>query len=79
MSLVLPNQFCGSFECVSGLGSLWVAAIEPLSDFVAPLIDGVFLSLGTFEFSAESKAAVEISNEGADGHVIVDAVQFVRQ
>ena len=40
-----------------------------------PEIDGRFQSLGTFSFGTQ--AVVVISNEGTDGHVIADAVQFV--
>ncbi|RUL81771.1 FAD-dependent oxidoreductase [Tautonia sociabilis] len=36
---------------------------------------GPFHSLGTFPFAGE--AAVEIRTEGTDGHVIIDAVQFL--
>jgi hypothetical protein len=42
-----------------------------------PPIDGLFLSLGTFTFAKGKAGKVEISNEGVDGHVIVDAVQFL--
>jgi hypothetical protein len=41
----------------------------------APAIDNTFASLGVFEFNKE--AVVVISNEGTDGHVIVDAVQLL--
>lgn len=41
----------------------------------APVIDGAAVSLGVFEFGAD--AAVVVSNEGTDGHVIIDAVQFL--
>jgi hypothetical protein len=41
-----------------------------------PPIDDIFVMLGTFLFDRE-KAIVTISNEGADGHVIADAVQFL--
>jgi hypothetical protein len=34
-------------------------------------------SVGTFEFAAGEPAVVTISNAGTDGHVILDAVQFV--
>jgi hypothetical protein len=37
--------------------------------------DSPFRSLGTFRFEAGKKGAVVISNEGTNGHVIVDAVQ----
>ncbi len=43
----------------------------------APTIDGAFVSLGVFRFVADRPAVVTISNEHTDGHVIVDAVQFV--
>ncbi len=39
-------------------------------------IDGLFISLGRFAFD-EEPAVVEVSNRGTDGHVIVDAVQFL--
>jgi len=39
-------------------------------------IDGAFESLGVFEFGP--MGAVVISNAGTDGHVIVDAVQFLQ-
>jgi hypothetical protein len=42
-----------------------------------PAIDGVFHSLGTFEFTAENPAIVILSNAGADGHVVADAVQWL--
>jgi hypothetical protein len=42
-----------------------------------PPIDGQFLSLGLFDFSADQPAAVLISNHGADGYVIIDAVQWL--
>ncbi len=42
-----------------------------------PLKDGAALSLGTFSFPAGKTGSVEVSNEGADGFVVVDAVQFV--
>jgi hypothetical protein len=34
--------------------------------------------LGTYRFEAGEPACVTISNRGTDGHVVVDAVQFVR-
>lgn len=42
-----------------------------------PPIDKTFVSLGRFQFKSEQDAMVSVSNEGADGHVIVDAVQFL--
>lgn len=43
----------------------------------APPIDGLFVSLGSYEFTREQPASVEVSNTGTDGHVIIDAVQWV--
>jgi len=45
----------------------------------APKIDGLFTSVGAFEFSSDKTAVVVISNEGANGYVIVDAVQWLFQ
>ena len=42
----------------------------------APL-DGLFISLGKFEFADE--ASVVISNEGTDGFVVVDGVQWIAE
>jgi hypothetical protein len=42
-----------------------------------PPLDGHFVSLGTFEFAAGSPAVVVVSNRGADGFVIIDAVQWI--
>ena len=40
-----------------------------------PPIDGILLSLGTFDLNAES--ALEVSNADTDGYVVVDAVQLL--
>jgi len=42
-----------------------------------PPIDGRFVSLGTFRFDGSNQWFVMVSNEGTDGYVIVDAVQFL--
>ena len=42
-----------------------------------PTIDNLFISLGKFQFTANEDAVVEVSNEGTDGHVIIDAVQWI--
>ncbi len=44
---------------------------------VIPPIDKTFVSLGKFKFSADKPAVVTISNDGTNGHVIVDAVQWI--
>lgn len=41
-----------------------------------PPIDGLWVSLGTFEF-AKGRAFVAVGNAGADGFVVIDAVQWV--
>jgi len=42
-----------------------------------PAIDGLWDSLGKFRFEPGGQAFVMLSNEGADGHVIGDAVHFL--
>jgi hypothetical protein len=42
-----------------------------------PPIDGIFVSLGRFRFEADNVATITVSNRGANGHVIVDAVQLI--
>jgi FAD dependent oxidoreductase len=44
----------------------------------APPIDKAWLSLGKFNFVKGKDGSVEFSNEGVDGHVIIDAVQWIR-
>lgn len=40
-----------------------------------PGIDGMFVSLGTWQFDKEGIA--EVSNDGTDGYVIIDAIQWL--
>ena len=42
----------------------------------APPIDGMFLSLGTFDLEPNT-ARIEITNADTDGYVVVDAVQLI--
>jgi hypothetical protein len=42
-----------------------------------PAIDGRFVSLGTFTFLKDGQGYVLVSNEGTNGVVVVDAVQFL--
>lgn len=44
-----------------------------------PPIDDLFVSLGTFEFSTTQPAVVTISNQAANGYVIIDGVQWLPQ
>jgi hypothetical protein len=43
----------------------------------SPAIDQTWQSLGIYRFEPGKAGAVGISNEGTDGHVIVDAVQWL--
>ena len=45
----------------------------------APDVDGNFVSLGTFRFEKGSQYFVMVLTDGADGHVAVDAVQFLKE
>jgi hypothetical protein len=40
-------------------------------------IGGLWVSLGTYRFEQDGQAYVIVSNTGADGHVVADAVQFL--
>ena len=51
--------------------------IRPAVTKTPPPIEGLTISLGEFEFSAQKPAVVTISNEGADGYVVIDAVQWL--
>lgn len=42
-----------------------------------PPIAGRWVSLGIFEFAADRPGVVEVSNAGADGFVVIDAVQWL--
>jgi hypothetical protein len=52
--------------------------VVKLNQQLAPTFDKLFASVGVFEFTG-SVAAIEISNAGTDGYVIVDGVQLVPQ
>ena len=43
-----------------------------------PAIDGLFVSLGKFELKQGQTSSVVVENRGSNGHVIVDAVQWIR-
>ena len=42
-----------------------------------PPIDELFIELGVFDFHADKPAAVVVSNQGTDGYVVIDAVQWL--
>src|SRR5262249_48772569 len=44
----------------------------------APALDRAWVSLGVFSFDKGKGGSVTITNTGVDGHVIIDAVQWVR-
>jgi hypothetical protein len=44
-----------------------------------PEIDGMFHSLGTYQLEKEKPVTITIKNEGTDGYVIVDAVQWFKK
>jgi hypothetical protein len=44
-----------------------------------PSIDGITQSLGVFPFSTDQPATVIISNAGTDGHVLIDAIQWLHK
>lgn len=43
----------------------------------APPLDGLFFSLGEFEFDGKKPASVSVSNKGTDGHLVIDSVQWI--
>jgi hypothetical protein len=49
----------------------------PVDQRQPPPVDNLFLSLGQFAFDAAQPASVSISNRDTDGHVIIDAVQWL--
>lgn len=51
--------------------------VRSLNQKQAPPIEGLWASLGTFEFPAGKPVAVTLSNQGANGHVIIDAAQWL--
>jgi hypothetical protein len=44
-----------------------------------PPIDGLFISLGVYEFTPGQPAVVLVSNEAANGYVVIDAVQWLAE
>ena len=42
-----------------------------------PAHDGLFYDLGEYRFDSKKQANVTITNDGADGYVVVDAVQWI--
>ena len=46
-----------------------------VNERIQPPIDKTFIELGTFEFSGEGKVVIETTD--TNGHVVVDAIQFL--
>jgi hypothetical protein len=65
-SNVLVNVFSGDGE----------AQIQ-INQRETPPEDGLWISLGSYRFEPNGQAFVLIANDGTDGHVIVDAIQFL--
>jgi hypothetical protein len=51
--------------------------IVTVNQRVKPPIDDLFVSLGTFDFTAETPAVVIVTNRNTNGYVVVDAVQWL--
>ena len=51
--------------------------VEWINQKKMPDIDSLFVSLGEYNFSDTKPAAVIVSNAGANGYVVVDAVQWL--
>jgi hypothetical protein len=52
-------------------------ATKTVNQRKSPPIDGLFLSLGTFHFTADRPATITIRNDNTDGIVGADAVQLL--
>lgn len=57
----------------------WTSTANTISRSTSapPPIDHRFVSLGKFRFDESGQWYILISNEGTDGHVIVDALQLL--
>lgn len=51
--------------------------VATVNQRLKPPVDGLFVSLGKFDFNTTTPAVVEITNQDTDGHVIIDAVQWI--
>ena len=64
-----------SVEIVSAEGR----TVVTIDQKQAPGSESQFRSLGTYNFTADQKAAVTVSNAQSDGYVVIDAVQWLRK
>jgi hypothetical protein len=70
-----PNRATNVPVTITNAGRTSVVTVNQRKP--APL-DGAWLSLGKYWFEKGKDGFVEIGNAGADGHVIADAVQWLR-
>jgi hypothetical protein len=52
-------------------------SLQSINQQKAPPIEELFISLGEFEFRQGDVASVVVTNQGTDGYVVVDAVQWI--
>ena len=55
------------------------ATQQTINQKKTPEHDDLFTSLGVYSFNAKQAAVVKIQTSGTNGHVVADAVQWVRQ
>lgn len=51
--------------------------IRTINQKKIPPLDDIFISLGEYEFTPNQPAVVQVTNQDADGYVIIDAVQWL--
>jgi hypothetical protein len=69
-----PNRAANMAVGVGYAGGTKVIKIDQRKK---PPIDGLWVSLGVFEFEKGKGALVRVDNTGADGYVVVDAIQWL--
>ena len=69
-----PNRATNAAVTVAHAGGAAAAKIDQKKK---PPIEGLWVSLGVFEFAKGKGAAVTVGNAGADGFVVIDAVQWL--
>ena len=84
-----PGKYEVRFAYTSGMNRATNVSIQissadgdktvKVNERLAPPLDGHFVSLGTYRHEPNGQFFVIVTNEGADGHVIADAVQFLTE
>jgi hypothetical protein len=69
-----PNRATNAVVHVGHAGGYTTVKVDQKKN---PPLDGLWVSLGTFDYEKGKKAALFVNNEGADGFVIIDAVQWL--